>query len=186
MTKIEIKKIISEAVGTRALCRVNMKYDRYACHYYPLKISNKLFLAAVEDDFILDGFTIRCFRDVKKAEFEDNLCAEINRRECIFNSVVHPDVDLTDWRTVFMSLQKFNRNIIIESENDLDNEDFYIGRIEKVSAKYLLLRYFDADGKWNNKPDKIKYSEITTVQIATRYADVFSKYLPPLPENFGR
>ncbi len=186
MTKKEIKKIISDAIGTKALCRVYMNFDPYYFYYYPLKMSNRLFLAAEEDDFILDGYTIRRFRDVKKTELKDDLCAEINKYEGNLDSLVCPDIDLTDWRTVFKSLDKLGRNIIIEDESDQDNGKFVIGRIENVCERSLYFRNFDSDGKWDDGPYEIQYSAITTVKIATRYADIFSKYISPLPENFGR
>lgn len=79
MKKSDIKEVLRCAVKPRSLCRVFLKYDHNYRYYFPLAVSDRLFLAASEDDFILDGFTVRRFRDVKKVEKES-----ISNDECEF------------------------------------------------------------------------------------------------------
>lgn len=185
MTKSEIKKLFSESIEPKSLCRVFMNYDPNYYYYYPIAATDKLFLGALEEDFILDGYDIRRFRDVKKLQIKNDMCIQIEKQEKLPESINCPEINLNDWHSVFLDLEKLNRNIIIEDESVPEDTQFVIGRIEKVCARYLFFRHFDADGNWVEDPYKIPYSEITTVRFATRYVDVFSKYLPPLPENFG-
>lgn len=58
---------------------------------------------------------------------------------------------------------------------------FAIGKIEKVCRKHVCLRYFGPDGIWDDEQWKISYDDITSVTIGSRYAEVFSKYLPDPP-----
>ena len=183
----EIRAVLAACRENRALCRTYMKYDQYYRYYFILNMSERLFLGALEDDFLLDGFSVRRMRDITKVEVKDDICLEIDRREGLLDKLDAPQIDLSDWRSVFRSLEPLGRNIIVEGERP-DGEDsrFAIGRIESVSGLCLYLRHFDADGAWEPEPYKIPYHEITSVTFLSRYVEIFSKYLPPLPENFGK
>ena len=63
----KIRKIIEEGVNFQQLCRVFFKYEEAYRYYFPLKTGEKLFLGAEEDDFIIDGYSVRRFRDIKKS-----------------------------------------------------------------------------------------------------------------------
>ena len=68
MKKEKIRKIIEEGVNFQQLCRVFFKYEEAYRYYFPLKTGEKLFLGAEEDDFIIDGYSVRRFRDIKKVQ----------------------------------------------------------------------------------------------------------------------
>lgn len=51
----------------KPLLRLYLKYDAYYTYWFPFEASEKLFLAAKEDDFIINGFSIRRFRDIKNS-----------------------------------------------------------------------------------------------------------------------
>ena len=187
MTKTKIKEIINIGLTQKKLCRIFLKYDVNYRYYFPLLCSNELFLGAEEDDFILDGYSIRRFKDVVKVQIKDDMCEKILELEGITDNLTTPNVGLTNWETVFKSLQKRNNNIIAEKENLGDEEsEFVIGRIEKVYKKFAYVRHFDADGIWQDEPYKMLFAEITSITFASRYVDVFSKYLAALPDNFGK
>lgn len=178
MKKSEIIDLINSAIQPQKLCGVLFKYDKNYRYYFPLKSSEKFFLGAVEDDFILDGFSVRRFRDIKQAELNDNKCEEIIKNEGVLKNIQVPEIDLTDWHSVFISLQKLEKNVIVEKESLSKNEcEFGVGRIEKVLKSKVLFRYFDADGVWQKELLEIPFSAITSVSFSTRYVDIFSKYV---------
>ena len=178
MRKCDIKELIKNAINPRKICRLFMKYDPNYFYCFPILVSDKLFLGANEDDFILDGYTIRRFRDVVKAEIKDDKCLEIAMAEGIVDSIIVPDINIVDWYNVFASLQEMNRNIIIEKES-IDDEEciFAIGRISKVTKTKVYFQHFDADGIWEEELWEIPFTEITSVSFGTRYVETFSKYL---------
>lgn len=181
MKKSEIKDLMKQAIEPHKICRVSLKYDVYYRYYFPLIVGERLFLGAEEDDFILDGYSIRRFKDVKKAEIKDDKYLEIIHAEGLFENLVTPSVDITDWETALLSLQKIGKNIIIEKESvNEDETDFAIGRIIKVLKNKVLLKTFDADGIWGDQLQKISFPQITSITFGSRYVDVFSKYLPPI------
>jgi hypothetical protein len=101
---------------------------------------------------------------------------------------IHPPVvDLTNWQTVFSTLYSLDINIIVEIESNVEAEsEFYIGKIEKIHKRFVYFRYFDADGHWDDTPIEIPYTKITSISFYSRYITVFSKYVDPLPDNFGK
>ena len=182
MTKQQIREVMRSCIEPPKICRVSAKYSPDYYYYFPLIVGERLFLGAEENDFILDGYSIRRITDIVKAEARDDKCLEIAVAEGLTTQLQKPDVDISDWRSVFESLKKMDRNIIIEKESrDEDECEFWIGRIIKVCSRYVLFLHFDADGIWEEKPYKIPYSEITRVSFGARYVDVFSKYLSPCP-----
>ena len=81
MTKSEMRTSICECKARRQVCNVYFKYERYCRNLIPLSVGEKLFLSGVEDDFILDGYTVRRFQDVKEVKAKDDMCGEILKRE---------------------------------------------------------------------------------------------------------
>lgn len=178
MKKLEINNLINTAARTKGLCRILFKYDTDYSYLFPLLTSEKLFLSANEDDFIIDGFTVRRFCDVKNAEIKKDKFAEIIKQEGITDNIKVPEIDITDWYHVFLSLSEFKINIIIEKESTDDDEcEFAIGKIIKVLKTKVIFSHFDADGIWQDKHYEIPYSQITSITFSSRYVDVFSKYV---------
>ena len=178
MKKSEMKEFVRKAAQNKDLCRTYFKYDAYYTYHFPLLVNDKLFLSATEDDFILDGFEIKRFCDLKKVEVKDDMAAKITKAETKIFDLPIPQIDLSDWRSAFLSLQKIGRNIIIEHESLDENEwDFYIGHVVKVLKNKVIFKHFDADGIWQDEPYEIPFSKITSVTFGCRYVDIFSKYV---------
>jgi hypothetical protein len=181
MTKTEMKQIISDSINPPQICRVYFNYDQNYFYFFPLKCADKLFLGTEEHDFLLDGYSIRRFRDMKKVEVKNDKCLEINRLEGNIDKIKMPEVDITSWETVFNSLKQLGKNIIIQKESiNLEESQFFIGKIEDVHSKFLTCRNFDADGVWDDELSKIPYTSITSVTFGSIYVDIFSKYLPKI------
>jgi len=178
MTKAEMKDLVGAAIEPKDLCRVYFKYDTNYYYFIPLKVSETLFLAAEEYDFIIDGWSIRRFRDVKKVEIKDDMCPKIIKAEGLLDELTAPDIDISNWYSAFVSLKGLGENIIIERESiDPDECQFAVGKIEKVLKSKLLFSHFDADGVWQDEMYEIPFSQITSVTVGSRYVRVFSKYV---------
>ncbi len=178
MTKSEMKAVVNRSIKQRSLCRMYFRYDVNYRYYFPLISSDKLFLGIEEDDFILDGYAIRRYVDVTKVQIKEDKYVEILENERILDSIKTPEIDMSNWETVFTSLQKLNQNIIVEKESLKEDEwEFVIGRIDKVFKKFVYVYHFDGDGIWQEEPYKVPYSDITSVSFGTRYVDIFSKHI---------
>jgi hypothetical protein len=183
MTKIEIKEIIKGAMEGIEVANVYFRFDQNYSNLIPLALNDKLFLAIEEDDFIFDGYSIYRFKDVTKIKIKKDMCDEILKKEGLTSNIIVPNVDISNWKTVFESLKSINKNIIVEKQSiEEENAEFVIGRIEKTYNNFAYVWNFDADGIWDDSPTKIPYSEITNITFGSRYIDIFSKYIiePPL------
>ena len=173
-----MKETVRAAIQSKDLCRMFFKYDLNYYYYFPLQMSDKLFLAAEEDDFIIDGFSVRRFCDLKKIQIKDDKCIEILKKEGIPQNISAPEHNLTDWHSVLLSLKELNKNIIVENESLDENErEYAVGHIEKVLKNKILFKHFNADGIWQENLLEIPFSKITSVTFGSRYVEVFSKYL---------
>lgn len=177
----QVRTILESAMDPRQLVKVTFHYSDSGRYFFPLAVSRDLFLATEEFDFLLDGCTIRRVRDVEALELRSGIYTRIMTAEGWPDRISVPDVDISSWKAVFSSLQKLDRNIIVENEHADGDSDFIIGAIQAVEADCVLLLPFDADGIWEQEPWEIPYADITSVSFDTRYINVFSKYLPPRP-----
>lgn len=187
MKKKKIRNRIEKAIKLHQLCSMQMEYSKDDFHFFPLMMSEKLFLGAQEEEFQLNGYSIRRLQDIEKVKIQDNFCGHISIREAGVNDANVPVVDITDWFSAFTSLDRLGKIIIVEKESQHNKGGmFAIGKIEKVCHKHVCLRYFGPDGIWDDEQWKISYDDITSVTIGSRYAEVFSKYLPEPPASSGK
>ena len=161
-----------------SMCRVKFDYDDNTWFVFPLATNEKLVLCANEEEFILNGYSIRRFRDIKKAQCEVDKIFSMVKSEGIIEQLVTPKIDMMDWQTIFTSLKEQNKNIIVENEKaEEDDYSFVIGRIIKATKTKVIMQHFDSDGIWEEELYEIPYNKITSVSFDTRYVNVFSKYL---------
>lgn len=176
MKKSKIVKRLSESITPHRMCRVFMDYDgEWYINYFPLKVNEKFFLGAVEFDFQLDGFRICPVSMISKAKIRKDKCLEIDVSEGVVDQLYTPKVNISGWKQIFRSLKEMNRYITVGVE-DFD----YIGAIVGIKKHSVILKVFDADGVWQDEPVKIRFKDIQMVSFASRYVDVFSKYVPKL------
>ena len=174
MKKQEKIDLLRKGISERTICRCYFTYDRNYFYYYPNAVNATFFLGQEEDDFLLDGYCIRKLSHLKKIEIKDDKCNEINRLFGIADQIKDPGIDITSWQTIFQSLSKLDTYVQIE---DAVNEQFAIGIIEKVLKDRLCFKTFDADGVWDEQSTEIRFSQITSVQWGTRYAQYWKRYL---------
>ena len=178
MKKQEKLNILRTSIGTYQLCRCRFDYDSdYWWQYYMFGVSDRLLFGAIQDDFMLNGFSIRKLSDLKKLKINDDLRSKINEEHQLIANVTAPQIDLSSWQTVFASLKPLDLFVIVENDRTDENENFfYIGRILKVKKSHLLFSHFDADGIWQEDED-IPYFEITSVTFGDRYSKTWQEYL---------
>ena len=182
MTKKKVVKLLSEAACDLKIVNVYMIYNDGYYNLIPLKLSDKLFLAFNEDDFIFDGFRIFRFKDVKKVRIKNDKCDAIVRSEGLLNDIHIPDINLENWQAVFECLKKIGKNIIVKYETKEGKDDnLTIGKIDCIHKNCLFMYHFDADGVWEHEPYRIPFTEVTSVTLESRYVNIFTKYLSQAP-----
>ena len=180
MKKSEIIQIINESVENKNLCRVGYKYNDYLKYLFPLIANEKLFLSSKEEDFEFGGYHIGKISNVDTIDIrtDGERLFEIIKAEGLSKYFDVPDVNLSDWKTVFESLQKKDGYIIVKCEKDYDTEyAFTIGKIIKVTTKSITMKDFNGDGEWYEDVFNIPFSKITCVEFNSRYCNIFSKHI---------
>ncbi len=180
MKRSERMEVINNAVAHKELCRVGYRYNDYFKYLFPLMTSEKLFLASRESDFAFGGYHIGKFSniDVVDSRTDGDKLFDIIKAEGLPKYFNVPDVDVTDWKTVFESLMKWDGYIIVKCEWDYDTEYcFIIGKIIKVTSRKVVMKNFTSDGVWEEELYHIPYGKITTVEFDGQYCNVFSKYI---------
>lgn len=174
MKKQDKIDVLLKGIEETSICRCYFSYDQNYFYYYPNAVNDKFVLGQEEDDFLLDGYSIRRITHLKKVEIKDDKCHEINRLFGIAGQVAHPGIDISSWRSIFEFLSQVDTYIQIE---DAFNEQFAIGVVEKILKDRIYFRQFDANGVWDEDGLEIRYSQITSVSWGTRYAQYWKRYL---------
>ena len=173
MKKQEKLDIINKCIVDTELCGCYFTYDENYYYYYLNAVNDKFILGQEEDDFLLNGYSIRRISQLKKVEIKDDKCNAINKLLGVTDQIQMPDVDISSWKTIFDSLKALDRFIIIEDEI---NGQFAIGVIEETLKNKLRFKEFGADGIWSEENLEILYSTITSVKWGTRYAKAWEWY----------
>ena len=174
MKKQEKIDLIKKGIDEKLICRCHFTYDENYYYYYPNAVNDKFILGQEEDDFILDGYSIRKISHLKKVQIKDDKCGEINKMLGVTEQICNPGIDISSWKSIFEDLSKLDVYLIIE--NEIDGE-FAIGKIEKVLKNKLYFQPFDADGVWDEDGLEIPYSKITSATWGDRYSKYWQMYL---------
>ena len=174
MKKQEKIDLIQKCIEETELCRCYFSYDSGFFYSYPVAVSDKFILGYEEDDFILDGCFVRKISHLKKAEIRLDRCNEINKASGLTEQLTDPGIDISSWQSIFRSLAEQGQYVIIE---DHINDQFAIGKIQKVLKNKLYLKEFNAKGTWIEEELEIPYSTVTSVEWATRYTTHWQHYL---------
>lgn len=124
MKKSEKMEVINQSIQNKNLCRVGYKYNDYLKYLFPLIANEKLFLSSKEEDFDFCGYHISRISNINSIDIRtsgDRLF-EIIKAEGLSKYFDVPNIDLSNWKTVFESLQKRGGYIIVKCEKDYDTE----------------------------------------------------------------
>lgn len=179
---MKIQKKIERNYREKRFSRITRKISKKEIAInrgYILDYSNDFILMQEESDFMLLGFWI--FESSKITNFRynknDKYYDKILESEGLKNDLkIKTKVNLENWETIFISLKKAKKHIIVECENPKIDE-FIIGEIINIKPKSVSILYFNAEGVLDKKPTEVKFKNITKVTFDDRYIDIFSKYL---------
>lgn len=172
---------IQDHYTNKKFCKITRKVGKNAFELssgYIVDYSNHFILLHQVDDFAVDGYLIFPVQSVKKVRMNSNdkYYDKIMRAEELIDKIENKHKpDLSGWTNVFRSIKKAGFNVIVRNE-DPEDDTFNIGPITKVTDKAVYIRYFDAQGFFRDKSDKITWNYITLIEFDDRYSNTFSKY----------
>lgn len=185
MTKEQISSVLKSCVSPSAIARVKFYFRDYDEFFFPLKVSDRLFLGLVERDFLLDGFSVRRLYDVEEVEPVRGTYLKIHRAEGTLSQVSVPPISITSWRSACSFLATSGEIVIVETEEE-GSDAFHIGRILAVGEQSVRFRAFDGSGVWEERPSVLPYQHIKALTFGSRYITTYAKYIRPYPELIKR
>ncbi|MBQ3161875.1 MAG: hypothetical protein IJC04_07095 [Oscillospiraceae bacterium] len=155
-------------------------FDNYSYNLIPLKVSNKLLLAAHDYDFLINGYKIARLKHIEKVDDKSGKYNEILELEGINKGIDVPEISIENMRSVCKHFLDKQQYISLEFESKNYEWNFAIGKIVKLTDKHIYFTHFDSMGNWKKKLLKIKYSDIFIIHFCDRYTETFSKHVTPL------
>jgi hypothetical protein len=152
--------------------------DKHRIQGFVLGASDQLVLLQYVYDFNLDGLMVLRTSDIselrqsKTDEFQERLLA---KEGLITRIPFDYSVDLSSWRGAIAALSKKHQFLILECEL-LEKPDFAIGRVVKIGAGEVRLKYFTGAANWLEEPIRLKYEDITCCQVNTNYVNVYERH----------
>jgi hypothetical protein len=138
------------------------------------------FVGGTSDKFVLvhildwntaniDGYCVIPIRDIKYFQIVDEYKCFAQRALALrgYAPEFRTDIDLTSFQSVLTSANKAFPLIVIHIER-LDPDIIFIGPIEKLKRKKLILRKVDAEAKWASARS-LSFKDITRVEFGKAY-----------------
>jgi hypothetical protein len=183
---MNLKEKIKYHKKAKNYCRVKRKVGKNKIENtdgYVLDYSDKFVLMQEVFDFAVGAYyvfplsTVSKIRFCKTDKYFTNILAAEGEAD---NCKNRHEIDLSNWESVFKSIQSTGLSVIVENENPND-ETFDIGPITKVTKKAVFVRYFNSTGLLNREPSRLEWNRITVARFDDRYANIFSKHLRESP-----
>lgn len=185
MTRDEIRSVLQSCVSPSAVARVRFFLRDYDEFFFPLRVSERLFLGIAERDFQLDGFTVRRLADIEEAEPIRGTYLKIHQAEGNLARLSVPPIPITSWRAACSALAASGELVIVETEEETA-DGFFIGRILAVGEQGIRFRSFDGRGVWDERPIQLPYQRVKALTFGSRYITTYGKYVRPYPELVKR
>jgi hypothetical protein len=187
------ESILRRAIRTRSTVRVALDVKDEYVHGFPLALSDEFLLMREERDLWLDGYYVIPlwnFKEVRAGRFERSL-DRIAKREGWLRKLGKPPrgVSIDSPALLLRGLQRRGRPIIIETTGLIPKSRpgesvLLIGPVVKVGDDAVWIHNFSATGKWDRRPEKVRFDDIATVQFASNYINVWRRNLdPPTPQS---
>lgn len=171
-------KCLGDSNGIYNLCQCVFDYDRnFSNYYYIIDYSEKLFIGACEEDFLINGFRIHKVSELDKIKIRDNISTAINEKNRILDGIDIPDIDLSSWKETLKSLKKLKHFVIIQNEKEAKGKQFFcLGRIKKIKKSKVIFTHYDVNGSIQDNIE-IPFDEITSITFGDRYSRTWEEYI---------
>ncbi len=183
MTVSEAHNAIKACISPISVCKVAFSYQQYEEFFFPLSLSEELFIGVTERDFVLDGYSVRRLSDVTSVEQIRGTYLKIHHSEGNISRLSLPPISIKSWKTSFHYVYTSSENVIIEgTAPSSDSKYFLIGRVLAVGEQGIRFRSFDGSGTWSEKIITVPYTSISSLTFGSSYITTYSKYVKPYPE----
>lgn len=152
--------------------------DDYGIQGFVVGLSESLLAMEYVYDFQIDGLMVLRRSDITeiKRTGTDEFQERLLKQEGIRPGAQSPTLlELGDWRLLIQQLSEHYPLMILEREFG-PSPEFAVGRAVRATAAQVEFHTFTGTGKWAPKTERLKYSQITCLQVNTRYLGFYQRY----------
>ena len=172
-------KSLTTYLNDRKLISVRRQdIDDHVIQGFVVGISSELVALEYVYDFQIDGLMVLRRSDISEIkrtgtdEFQETLL----KREGIQPGSQGPiPSDLISWRSVIQELSAQYPLMILERELG-PSPRFAIGRPTAISQAQVEFLTFSGTARWSEKANRFKYSQISSLQVNTRYVNFYDRH----------
>lgn len=171
------KRLLDKIIKASDICKFECIFDDLSG--VPVKYNEDYIMINLYEDFQFDGFCIFPMKDIENICYDETykFISHICKEEKIY-PFKGENINIENYSTIFNYFKNKSENIIVEC-GGYDDEDysFSIGKVEKVTEKYVEIKYFDYMARWDeNEFDTVYYDDISVISFGKRYIKYMSKY----------
>ncbi len=145
------------------------------------------FLVGLSDDFLaleyvydfqVDGLMVLRRSDITNVQrtgtdqFQESLLKKEGIRP---GTQVLSPLELGSWKSILEQFSREHEYMILERELGPVPE-FAIGRAIRITAAQVELQTFSGTGRWYQKTERLRYSQLTCAQVNTRYMSFYQRH----------
>ena len=141
-------------------------------------VSDDLLALEYVYDFQIDGLLVLRISEITdiKRTATDEFQEKLLKQEQIRPGSQRPaPLDLSAWPGLVKQLAQHYPIMILERELG-PSPEFVIGKPTKLSQAQVEFLTFSGTGKWSDTPRRLRYSQITSLQVNNRYSNFYQKY----------
>jgi len=172
-------KTLSTYLKARNLVSIRRSdVDDYGIQGFLIGLSESLLAIEYVYDFQIDGLMVLRRSEITevKRTGTDEFQERILKQEGIRPGAQTPmPLELNGWRPLIQQLSEHFPLMILERELG-PSPEFAIGRSLRATAAQVEFHTFTGTGKWSAKTERLKYSQITCLQVNTRYLGFYQRY----------
>lgn len=152
--------------------------DGYGIQGFLVGISDLLVALEYVYDFQIDGLMflrrseISAIRRTATDEFQESL---LDLEGVRAGSQGPIPTELEGWQSLLEQLNGRYPFMILERELG-PSPNFSIGRLTKIAQAQVEIQPFSGAGTFSARPRRLKYSQITSIQVNTRYLGFYQRY----------
>lgn len=178
-----MSQTLSTLLKSRRLVSIRRRdIDGYGIQGFLVGLSDNLLAVEYVYDFQIDGLMVLRRSDITEVrrtatdEFQERLLKKEGIRP---GSQTPVSLELDDWSTLIRQLSEHCPLMILERELG-PSPEFAIGRPVRATAAQVEFQSFSGTGKWWSKTERLKYSQLTCLQVNTRYLGFYQRYFERL------
>jgi hypothetical protein len=140
-----------------------------------------LVMHALDDGVYLDDIVMLRLRDVSRVWFRDDNAYHHRAIAGIGRSAAAFECDDSASASQLLSATSARADIFAIHLEGLDGEPLFIGRLVNLRKKSFDFHYVGRDGVWASEVDRLKYRDITRIEVGGRYLQALNRFADPQP-----